>query len=62
MWADWVMIPGLQAAIKRLQLDYVDLVFCHRPDIEVPIEETVRAMNWLIDQVRPVHRAILHVP
>jgi aryl-alcohol dehydrogenase-like predicted oxidoreductase len=31
-------------------MDYVDLVFCHRPDIHTPIEETVRAMSTLIRQ------------
>lgn len=40
----------LQAALKRFQLDYVDLVFCHRPDVTTPIEETVRAMNFVIEQ------------
>ena len=40
----------VQAALKRFQLDYVDLVFCHRPDVYTPIEETVRAMNFVIDQ------------
>jgi len=35
-------------AIERLQCDYLDLYFCHRPDREVPIEETVRAMSELI--------------
>lgn len=35
-------------AMGRLQLDYLDLYFCHRPDPEVPIEETVRAMTELI--------------
>ena len=38
------------AALKRLQLDYVDLVFAHRPDPSVPMEEVVRAFNWIIDQ------------
>ena len=38
------------AALARLQVDYLDLFFCHRPDIETPIEETVRAMNDLIAQ------------
>jgi aryl-alcohol dehydrogenase-like predicted oxidoreductase len=33
-------------------MDYVDLLFCHRPDPDTPMEETVRAMNWCIDQVR----------
>ncbi len=37
-------------ALKRLQLDYLDLFFCHRPDLETPIEETVRAMDGLIRQ------------
>jgi voltage-dependent potassium channel beta subunit len=37
-------------ALKRLQLDYLDLYFCHRPDRETPIEETVRAMSDLISQ------------
>ena len=38
------------AALKRLQVDYLDLYFCHRPDIETPIEETVRAMHDLVTQ------------
>ncbi len=44
------VIEGTNAALARMQLDYVDLLFCHRPDLKTPIEETVRAMNWLIDQ------------
>ena len=36
--------------MKRLQVDYLDLYFCHRPDPETPIEETVRAMHTLIMQ------------
>ncbi|HID54297.1 MAG TPA: aldo/keto reductase, partial [Anaerolineae bacterium] len=37
-------------AMKRLQVDYLDLYFCHRPDPEVPVEEVVRAMTELIHQ------------
>lgn len=44
------IIEGVDASLQRLQLDYVDLVFCHRPDIHTPIEETVRAMNHVINQ------------
>jgi voltage-dependent potassium channel beta subunit len=44
------VVEGTEAALERLQMDYVDLVFCHRPDPRTPIEETVRAMNFLIDQ------------
>ena len=32
-------------------MDYVDLIFCHRPDTSTPMEETVRAMNFVINQV-----------
>lgn len=44
------IIEGMNASLKRLQMDYVDLVFCHRPDIYTPIEETVWAMNYLLQQ------------
>src|SRR5258705_2228887 len=37
-------------ALQRLQVDYLDLFFCHRPDKGTPIEETVWAMNHLIQQ------------
>ncbi len=37
-------------ALKRLQVDYLDLFFCHRPDFDTPVEETVRAMDDLIHQ------------
>ena len=42
------IIEGTNAALKRMQTDYVDLVFCHRPDLHTPIEETVFAMNQVI--------------
>jgi voltage-dependent potassium channel beta subunit len=41
---------GTNASLKRLQMDYVDLIFCHRPDKDTPIEETVWAMNQVIQQ------------
>ncbi|MFO7167171.1 MAG: aldo/keto reductase [Chloroflexota bacterium] len=44
------IIEGVNNALKRLQMDYVDLVFCHRPDPNTPIEETVRAMDIIIKQ------------
>jgi voltage-dependent potassium channel beta subunit len=36
------------AALKRLRVDYLDLYFCHRPDPETPIDETVWAMDQLV--------------
>lgn len=44
------IIEGVHNALRRLQTDYVDLCFCHRPDPETPIEETVRAMDILVRQ------------
>lgn len=44
------VIEACEAALKRLQVDYLDLYFCHRPDKNTPIEETVWAMNTLIQQ------------
>ena len=43
------------AALKRLRVDHLDLYFCHRPDIDTPIEETVRAMHNLITQGKVVY-------
>jgi len=44
------IIEGVNNSLRRLQLDYVDLVFCHRPDRNTPIEETARAMDLVIRQ------------
>lgn len=44
------IIEGVNNSLRRLQLDYVDLLFCHRPDRNTPIEETVRAMDIVIKQ------------
>ncbi|MFC3550927.1 aldo/keto reductase [Lysobacter cavernae] len=38
------------AALKRLRVEYLDLYYCHRPDPDTPVEETVRAMDALIRQ------------
>jgi len=38
------------AALRRLGVDYLDLFFCHRPDLDTPVEETVRAMHDLVTQ------------
>lgn len=44
------VMEACDAALQRLQVDYLDLFFCHRADINTPIEETVWAMNTLIQQ------------
>lgn len=44
------IIEGVHGALRRLQTEYIDLVFCHRPDPHTPVEETLRAMDILIKQ------------
>jgi voltage-dependent potassium channel beta subunit len=43
------LIEGINGSLQRLQLDYVDLIYCHRPDATTPIEETVWAMHNIIE-------------
>ncbi len=49
------ILEGTNAALKRLQLDYVDLIFAHRPDVNTPIEETVRAFNHVLNQGKALY-------
>lgn len=44
------VFEACHAALRRLQVEYLDLYFCHRPDPNTPIEETVRAMSDLVTQ------------
>ncbi|EIM92424.1 voltage-gated potassium channel beta-2 subunit [Stereum hirsutum FP-91666 SS1] len=44
------IIEGTREALERLRLDYVDVIFAHRHDFTVPMEEIVRAFSWVIDQ------------
>ena len=49
------VVEGTEAALKRLRLDHVDLIFCHRADLHTPVEETVRAMNHVIAQGKALY-------
>ena len=42
------IIEGINQSLKRLQMKYVDIIFCHRPDKNTPLEETCRAMNYVL--------------
>ncbi|RZU00617.1 potassium channel beta subunit family protein [Rivibacter subsaxonicus] len=44
------LMQAIDGALQRMQMDHIDLVFCHRADPHTPIEETVRAMNDMIEQ------------
>ncbi|TPX36559.1 hypothetical protein SmJEL517_g01210 [Synchytrium microbalum] len=49
------IVEGLDACLERLGLPYVDVVFAHRPDDTVPMEETVRAFNHVINQGKALY-------
>jgi voltage-dependent potassium channel beta subunit len=44
------LMQAIDGSLKRLQLDYVDLAYCHRADVNTPMEETVRAMSDMVTQ------------
>jgi voltage-dependent potassium channel beta subunit len=49
------LIEGINGSLQRLQLDYVDLIYCHRPDKATPIEETVWAMHNIIEWGKAIY-------
>lgn len=42
------IIEGTRKSLKNLNLDYVDIIFCHRFDPDTPMEEICRAFDWII--------------
>jgi voltage-dependent potassium channel beta subunit len=49
------LMQAIDGSLARLGLDYVDLVYCHRPDPDTPIEETVRAMHDIVSAGKAVY-------
>ena len=49
------LLHAIDGSLRRLGLDFVDLVFCHRPDAETPVEETVWAMHDIIESGRALY-------
>jgi len=49
------LLNAIEGSLKRLKLDYVDLVYCHRPDPNTPLEETVWAMHDMIQQGKALY-------
>lgn len=49
------LIEGINGSLKRLDMDYVDLLYCHRADANTPIEETVRAMHDIVDSGKALY-------
>jgi voltage-dependent potassium channel beta subunit len=46
---------GIDGALKRFGLEYIDLVFCHRPDPETPVEETVWSMHMMVESGKALY-------
>lgn len=49
------LLQAVEGSLRRLRLDFLDLIFCHRPDPETPIEETVFAMHDIIERGRALY-------
>jgi L-glyceraldehyde 3-phosphate reductase len=61
-YGDWgsrkYLIASCEASLKRLQLDYVDIFYHHRPDPNTPIEETMGALDTLVRQGKALYAAV----
>ena len=49
------LMQAIDGSLRRLQLEHIDLVFCHRPDPNTPMEEIVRAMSDMITQGKAIY-------
>jgi voltage-dependent potassium channel beta subunit len=49
------LLQAIEGSLRRLQLEFLDLIFCHRPDPTTPIEETVWAMHNIIESGRALY-------
>ena len=49
------LMQAMDGSLKRMQLDHIDLIYCHRPDPQTPVDETVRAMSDLITQGKALY-------
>ncbi len=49
------LLQAIDGSLERFGLDFVDLVYCHRPDPETPVEETVRAMSDIVSSGKALY-------
>ena len=65
-YGDWgskkYLVSSLDQSLKRMQLDYVDIFYHHRPDPETPLEETMGAISLLIKQGKALYAGISNYP
>lgn len=61
-YGDWgsrkYLLSSLDQSLKRMQLDYVDIFYSHRPDPETPIEETMQALDTAVRQGKALYAGI----
>jgi voltage-dependent potassium channel beta subunit len=49
------LVQAIEGSLRRLSLDFVDVIFCHRPDPHTPVEETVHALHDIITQGKALY-------
>lgn len=61
-YGDWgskkYLVSSLDQSLKRMKLDYVDIFYHHRPDPETPLEETMAALNLIVQQGKALYVGI----
>jgi len=65
-YGDWgskkYLVSSLDQSLRRMQLDYVDIFYHHRPDPETPLEETMQALDLLVRQGKALYVGISNYP
>ena len=56
------LLASLDQSLKRLQLDYVDIFYSHRPDLETPLEETMGALDYAVRSGKALYAGISNYP
>lgn len=65
-YGDWgskkYLVSSLDQSLKRMDLDYVDIFYHHRPDPETPLEETMMALDLIVRQGKALYAGISNYP
>jgi L-glyceraldehyde 3-phosphate reductase len=65
-YGDWgskkYLISSLDQSLKRMQIEYVDIFYHHRPDLETPLEETMAALDLIVRQGKALYIALSNYP
>jgi L-glyceraldehyde 3-phosphate reductase len=56
------LVASLDQSLKRLGLDYVDIFYAHRPDYETPLEETMAALDLIVQQGKALYVGVSNFP